>query len=151
MFGTMSWREPSDFWTSIARPKLTCSGWSWTGLPFSLYSKPVFISGIDLIAWTTAYPIRWVKETLPPRARARWLLMTMRWSNSSFTGTERTLVAVGTARLASMLVAVRAAAPRSTTLSTSPGSVGGSAGGGGVFGMGVDDGFTATGLGAVRG
>ena len=40
--------------------------------------------------------MRWVNETLPPRARARWLLMTMRLSNSSLTGTVRTLVAVGT-------------------------------------------------------
>ena len=38
----------------------------------------------------------WVKETLPPRARARWLLMTVRLSQSSLTGTERTEVAVGT-------------------------------------------------------
>src|SRR6476620_3092031 len=40
--------------------------------------------------------------------------MTMRLSHSSLTGTERTLVAVGTVRLASMLAAVRAGAPRST-------------------------------------
>src|ERR1700712_2318877 len=38
--------------------------------------------------------------------------MTMRLSQSSLTGTERTLVAVGTARLASMLATVRAGAPR---------------------------------------
>ena len=37
--------------------------------------------------------------------------MTTRLSTSSFAGTARTLVAVGTARLASMLVTVRAAAP----------------------------------------
>ena len=37
--------------------------------------------------------------------------MTMRLSQSSFTGTERTLVAVGTVRLASMLATVRAGAP----------------------------------------
>src|SRR4051812_48272801 len=56
----------------------------------------------------------WVKDTLPPRARDRWLLITMRLSISSLTGTERTLVAVGTVRLASMFCAVRAGAPRST-------------------------------------
>ena len=50
--------------------------------------------------------------------------MTVRLSNSSLTGTERTLVAVGTARLASMLATVRAAAPRRTTFSTSPGPAG---------------------------
>src|SRR5919107_5906748 len=57
--------------------------------------------------------MRWVKETLPPRARARWLLMTMRLSQSSLTGTDRTLVAVGTLLLRSMFCAVRAGAPRS--------------------------------------
>src|SRR5918997_6762606 len=56
----------------------------------------------------------WVKETLPPRARARWLLMTVRLSQSSFTGTERTEVAVGTDSDASMFAAVRAGAPRRT-------------------------------------
>src|SRR5262245_59472469 len=56
--------------------------------------------------------MRCVKDTLPPRARDRWLLMTMRLSHSSLTGTARTLVAVGTVREASMLAAVRAGAPR---------------------------------------
>src|SRR6476620_8532375 len=56
----------------------------------------------------------WVNDTLPPRARDRWLLMTIRLSHSSLTGTERTDVAVGTVRLASMFCAVRAGAPRST-------------------------------------
>ncbi len=49
-----------------------------------------------------------VNDTLPPRARERWLLMTIRLSQSSLTGTERTEVAVGTVRLASMFWAVRA-------------------------------------------
>ena len=39
--------------------------------------------------------------------------MTIRLSTSSLAGTARTLVAVGTARLAVMLLTVRAAAPRS--------------------------------------
>src|SRR6478672_6600769 len=56
----------------------------------------------------------WVNDTLPPRARERWLLMTIRLSQSSLTGTERTEVAVGTLRLTSMFWAVRAGAPRST-------------------------------------
>src|SRR6185436_14879809 len=55
-----------------------------------------------------------VNDTLPPRARERWLLITMRLSHSSLTGTERTEVAVGTVRLASMFCTVRAGAPRST-------------------------------------
>src|SRR5690242_20506433 len=40
--------------------------------------------------------------------------MTMRLSQSSFTGTDRTEVAVGTLRESSMLATVRAGAPRST-------------------------------------
>ena len=83
------------------------------GLP-STMSKPLFISGIARSALTSAKPMRWVNDTLPPRARARWLLITMRLSMSSLTGTERTLVAVGTVRLTSMFCTVRAGAPRST-------------------------------------
>src|SRR2546423_8087885 len=58
--------------------------------------------------------MRCVKLTLPPRPRARWLLITMRLSASSFAGTARTLVAVGTASDSSMLATTRAATPRRT-------------------------------------
>ena len=47
--------------------------------------------------------------------------MTIRLSISSFAGTARTLVAVGTVRLAAMFCAVRAAAPRSLLSSASLG------------------------------
>src|SRR4051794_21526564 len=57
--------------------------------------------------------MRCVYDAFPPRARLRWLLMTVRLSTSSLAGTARTLVAVGTARLASMFVTTRDAAPRS--------------------------------------
>src|SRR5690606_14484030 len=66
----------------------------------------------SLSAWMSAQPIRWVKLTLPPRARLRWLLITMRLSIMSFAGMVRTLVAVGTVRLASMFVASDLAIPR---------------------------------------
>src|SRR5579863_493603 len=92
-----------------------------------------------LSAWTTAYPIRWVNETLPPRPRRRWLLITIRLSTSSLAGTERTLVAVGTDRLAVMLVTVRAAAPRSL-LTSAPGTAGGAAGPGAGAGAGAEAG-----------
>src|SRR5690349_18838953 len=59
--------------------------------------------------------MRCVNDTLPPRPRLRWLLMTMRLSTSSLAGMARTLVAVGTDRLADMLAAVLAAVPRSRT------------------------------------
>src|SRR4051794_13700397 len=98
---------------SIARPRLMCSGWTRVGLP-SVTSYDAFISGSVLSALTRAQPTRWVNEILPPRARRRWLLMTIRLSQSSLTGTWRTLVAVGTVRLASMFCTVRAGAPRRT-------------------------------------
>ena len=56
--------------------------------------------------------MRWVKLTLPPRARRRWLLMTTRLSMISLAGTARTLVAVGTVSEVSMFATTRAAAPR---------------------------------------
>src|SRR5215472_1062189 len=80
--------------------------------------------------------MRWVNETLPPRSRLRWLLMTMRLSMSSLAGTARTLVAVGTVRLAAMFVAVRADAPRSLTTSAS-GTGGAVAGAGPAVGWAV--------------
>src|SRR5699024_9575836 len=61
----------------------------------------------------------WVKETLPPRERFRWLLMTTRLSTRSFAGTARTLVAVGTVSDVSMFVTTRADAPRSGDCSDS--------------------------------
>ena len=56
-----------------------------------------------------------VGEATPCRRgeRCRWLLMTTRLSMSSLAGTARTLVAVGTVSDVSMLVTVRALAPRS--------------------------------------
>ena len=56
--------------------------------------------------------MRCVNDTLPPCARARWLLRIWRLTSSSLAGTARTDVAVGTSRLASMLLTMRAAAPR---------------------------------------
>src|SRR6195952_672702 len=114
MLGTRSCRLPSSLGRSMARPRLMWAGVSRFCFP-SFSSKPTFISGIERSALTRANPIRWVKETLPPRARARWLLMTMRLSQSSLTGTDRTLVAVGTVRLASVFGTVRAGAPLRTT------------------------------------
>ena len=92
-----------------------------------------------------AQPMRWVNETLPPRARARWLLMTTRLSNSNLTGIARTLVAVGTARLASMFCTVRAAAPRRIDFWTSPGPPAGAGSSAGVVGV-VWAVFTGTGF-----
>src|SRR5436190_23816421 len=65
-----------------------------------------------------------VNDTLPPRPRRRWLLTTVRLSTSSLAGIARTLVAVGTARLDSMLATTRAAAPLSGRASDPPGTPG---------------------------
>src|SRR5215831_11001236 len=75
--------------------------------------------------------MRWVNDTFPPRPRLRWLLITMRLSTRSLAGIARTLVAVGTDRLAAMFAAVRAAAPRSRT-SVAPAGAGRRAGPGPV-------------------
>ena len=83
-----------------------------------------------------AKPMMWVKDTLPPRERDRWLLMTIRLSMSSFAGTARTLVAVGTSSEASMFVTTRAAAPRRGVMTGSSVIVG-SAGWAGSRGVGV--------------
>ena len=53
--------------------------------------------------------MRWVKLTLPAPVRASWLFRIWRLTSSSFAGTARTEVAVGTPRLASMFSTVRAA------------------------------------------
>jgi hypothetical protein len=88
------------------------------------------ISGIAVSASTSANPIRCVNDTLPPRERARWLLITTRLSTSSFAGTARTEVAVGTVRLVSMFSTTRAAGPRSRSVSPSfSGPVRGACGG----------------------
>src|SRR4051794_41943384 len=84
--------------------------------------------------------MRCVKLTLPPRARRRWLLMTMRLSIISFAGIVRTLVAVGIESDASMFVARDFAIPRSGTTVSSVGAIarrpctGASAGMGWAFG-----------------
>src|SRR5919107_3648767 len=60
--------------------------------------------------------MRWVYEIFPPRVRRSWLLITSRLSASSFAGTARTLVAVGTSSDASMLRTTAEAAPRSVVV-----------------------------------
>src|SRR5580658_1888564 len=78
--------------------------------------------------------------------------MTILLSTSSLAGTARTLVAVGTPRLAVMLVTVRAAAPRSLATSVPSGGLGGEegAGPGGEDGawLGAEDGARVGGAGA---
>src|SRR5699024_8382293 len=125
MLGTTRPREPSGRGMSMARPKFTSSRRSITGLPLSSTSKPLFMSVISVMASTIAHPIRWVEETLPARLRLRWLLMTMRLSNSSLTGTSRTEVAVGTVSDSSMLRTTAFAGPRSLTTSGSCSSTAG--------------------------
>src|SRR6185437_3834720 len=70
----------------------------------------------------------WVKLTLPPRARRRWLLMMIRLSAISLAGTARTLVAVGISSEACMLVTTLAGAPRSTVTAASAEAVGATVG-----------------------
>ena len=78
----------------------------------SISVKCRFITGNSASARTTANPMRWVKEIFPPRVRRSWLLITRRLSASSFAGTARTDVAVGTSSDASMFFTTIDAAPR---------------------------------------
>ena len=73
--------------------------------------------------------MRWVKLTLAPVVRASWLLRIWRLTSSRRAGTLRTLVAVGTERLASMLATMREAAPRRTVASWASGLAAGVASG----------------------
>jgi hypothetical protein len=70
MQGTRRVRLPSDLATSTARPSPT---WGWrttAGLPStSVYEE--FMTGTSRRARTTAYPMRWVKLTLPRPVRPR--------------------------------------------------------------------------------
>src|ERR1700704_3259689 len=99
--------------------------------------------------------MRWVKETLPPRARARLELMTTRLSIRSLAGTALTLVAVGTSRLKTMLDAMALAGPRRTETTSSSGGVGALVLLGSCAGIGWDwlpsDGFCAPSLATVAG
>src|SRR5277367_4328366 len=61
-----------------------------------------------------------VKLTFAPVVRANWLFRIRRLTSSSRAGTVRTLVAVGTVRLASMLATIREAAPRRGVASPLP-------------------------------
>ena len=93
-------------------------------------------------ARTIAYPMRWVKLTLPWPDRARYPLTTLRLTSSSLAGTLRKLVAVGTSRLAAMFFTMTAPTP----LISSPGSsAGSSAGAAAAAGAGVGGG-AATGV-----
>ena len=53
MLGTRSWRVPSSLATSMARPRLTCSGRTRTGLPSSS-ANDSFMAGTAPSARTTA-------------------------------------------------------------------------------------------------
>ena len=89
------------------------------------------MAGTARTALTTAQPIKCVKLTLPAvPVRASWLLRISRLTSSSFAGTTRKLVAVGTSRLVVMLETTRAALPRrGTVVPSSPlGTVGVAAG-----------------------
>src|SRR6516162_7265202 len=90
----------------------------------------------------------WVKLTLAPVVRASWLFKMSRLTSSSRAGTVRTLVAVGTPRLASMLATILDAAPRSTTACSSRVSV---IGAGAGVGVGVGAGVVVAGGGVAIG
>src|SRR6476661_7659849 len=98
--------------------------------------------------------MRCVNDTLPPRERARWLLITMRLSASSLAGTDRTLVAVGTVSETFMFLTTLAAAPRNgdclpaaTGVATLAGAAAGALSAG-ALSAGAAGAFSAAGCGA---
>src|SRR4051794_34475308 len=92
--------------------------------------------------------MRWVKLSLPPRVRVRWLFAIFRLTSSSLAGTGRTEVAVGTASDAAMFLTMAAPAPRIG--SPAGGSV--AAGAGAAAGAAADGGAAAgAGAGAAVG
>ncbi len=102
MTGTTSDREPSLRTLSTASPR--CAGPATrAGLPSSVRAKCVVIAGLNPAARAMAYPIRWVKETLPalpPAARA--VFSWRRRLSNTPTPMVRNDVAVGMSRLRSM-------------------------------------------------
>ena len=87
-----------------------------------------------------------MKEILESSIDARASLMRRRFSSRSLIGICRCVVAVGTARLASMFSAMRAGAPRSGRRSpTSAGPTGGADGAAGAGRAAGADAATATG------
>src|SRR5487761_2083316 len=124
MTGTRRFRVPSGRNTSTASPRPTCSWWRTPGVPFaSTASTNVeFIDATAPRPLTTAYAMKWVKETLAPLERARDSLSAARLISSRRAEIVRTLVAVGTARLAIMLATIFAAAPRSGVAAASIGA-----------------------------
>ena len=93
-------------------------------------TKVALSAGIWISPLTMAKAMKCVKETLAPLERDRDSLSAARLISNSRADTVRTLVAVGTARLASMLATMRAAAPRrgvaasSTSGATTTGAAG---------------------------
>jgi hypothetical protein len=102
---------PSGFGQVDRDAEVDVGGGDHRGLAVDLVVVDVLARELRSV-FTIAHAMRCVNDTLPPRARLRWLLMTMRLSIMSLAGMVRTLVAVGTVRLWSMLVASDFAACR---------------------------------------
>src|SRR5215470_7000170 len=83
-------------------------------------------------AWTMAQAMMCVNDAFDWPVRARWLLMTRRFSSSALTGMLRMEVAVGMVSDVSMFAAIFPAAPRSgvTLAGTAVGRAGAGAGAG---------------------
>ena len=64
MTGTTSERDPSLRTLSTASPRCAGPG-TRAGLPSGVRAKCAVIAGLAAAARAIAYPMRWVKETLP--------------------------------------------------------------------------------------
>ena len=112
--GTSSCRVPSGFWTSMARPRLTCSGWATAGLP-STSVKPAFISGMAASASHDREADQVGERDLAAAAALEVVVDDDAVVDEQL-GRDRAHAGGGRdLRLASMLVTTRAAGPLSRT------------------------------------
>ena len=106
MLGTSSALVPSLRTESTASPRLTWGGAACGACPRSRRRRRSSPAARPAPAPRRS-PMRWVKLTLPPWvSRRSWLLTIRRLTSSSLAGTVRTEVAVGTARLSSIRLAI---------------------------------------------
>ena len=105
MLGTSRMRVPSLRVVSTARPRLIPPRSTRIGLPSSTPYEH-FIDGWRSVDFTMAHARICVNESFGRRCFASTMLAIRRFSSSAFTGTLRTLVAVGTRSEASMFSAI---------------------------------------------
>ena len=136
-----SWQARLTFGTSRARPpgiatSMATPRWTYCDVSFSPWPSRSRYDACSArssrSARTSANATRCVNDALPSARTAMCAFNSRRFSTSALTGSVRTVVAVGRARLWSMFFAMLRAKPRSGSTSTSGSATGSAAAGGGV-------------------